>query len=171
MIADGRWVYGIGDAIQVFDLQNPAAPRRVGCGFPRPGQRCQAPALVGGAIAMCGDYSSAVNLMWPQCLSPVAVPGDPLPSRIATLDAAPNPFNPRTTIRFGLSAAGRVRLTVYDIAGRRVRTLVDAILPSGTHEAIWDGRDAGGRAAASGSYFARLEAGDTVQALRMSLVR
>lgn len=84
---------------------------------------------------------------------------------------APNPFNPLTTIRFDLPAAGSVRLAVCDVAGRLVRILVDGERPAGTHEVVWDGRDAGGRGMASGGYFARLEADGKLQTVRMSLVR
>ena len=83
----------------------------------------------------------------------------------------PNPFNPRTTIRFDLPAAGQVRLAVYDVAGRLIRVLVDGELFPGTHEAVWDGRGATGRAMASGTYLARLEAGGKVETVRMGLVR
>jgi hypothetical protein len=83
----------------------------------------------------------------------------------------PNPFNPRTTIRFDLPAAGNVRLAVYDVAGRLVRVLVAGERPAGSHEAVWDGRDASGRSAPSGSYLARLVAGGKVEGVRLSLVR
>ncbi|MBC8424295.1 hypothetical protein H8E07_09250, partial [bacterium] len=66
--------------------------------------------------------------------------------------AAPNPFNPRTTLRFELTRGGDVRLDVYDLDGRRVRTLVDGYLPAGEHRAIWAGRDDGGRPLSSGPY-------------------
>ncbi len=87
------------------------------------------------------------------------------------LRAIPNPFNPRTTIRFDLPAAGPVRLTVCDLAGRLVRVLVEGEIPAGSHEAVWDGRDASDRAAPSGSYLARLVAGGKVEVVRMGLVR
>jgi hypothetical protein len=86
-------------------------------------------------------------------------------------DAAPNPFNPMTTIKYDLPAAGPVRLSVFDIAGRLVRTLVDESMPQGSHEAVWDGRDATGREVGSGSYLARLEFGGRVETVRMGLVR
>jgi hypothetical protein len=98
----------------------------------------------------------------------------PRPAAAATLRLypnAPNPFNPRTTIRFDLPAAGSVRLAVYDVAGRLVRVLVNGDLPPGTREAVWDGSDSSGRAMASGSYLARLEAGGKVEVVRMGLVR
>jgi hypothetical protein len=83
----------------------------------------------------------------------------------------PNPFNPLTTLRFEVPAAGRVRLEVYDAAGRLVRVLLDADLPAGGHQAVWDGRNAAGQAVASGSYLARLQACGSLWAVRMSLVR
>jgi hypothetical protein len=83
----------------------------------------------------------------------------------------PNPFNPMTTIRFDLPAAGNARLAIYDLAGRLVRVLVEGERPAGSHEAVWDGRDASGRAVPSGSYLARLVAGGKVETVRMGLVR
>lgn len=83
----------------------------------------------------------------------------------------PNPFNPRTTIRFDLPAAGPVRLTIYDVAGRLIRVLVDGELSAGAHDAVWDGRDVGGRVMASGGYIGKLEAEGKVETVRMGLVR
>jgi len=87
------------------------------------------------------------------------------------LMAIPNPFNPMTTIRFDLPVAGQAQLSIYDLAGRLVRVLVEGERPAGSHEAVWDGRDQSGRAMASGSYLARLVAGGKVEAVRMGLVR
>lgn len=70
---------------------------------------------------------------------------------------SPNPFNPRTTIRFRLPEAGAVRLQIHDAAGRLVRTLLDdSILPAGQQQSAWDGRDDAGHPAGTGTYFARL---------------
>lgn len=87
------------------------------------------------------------------------------------LDPRPNPFNPGTEIRFSLESAGDVLLTVHDLAGRRLRTLVSTVLDAGEHAATWDGRDDGGRAAASGTYFARLSTTKSVQQVKVMLVR
>ena len=87
------------------------------------------------------------------------------------LSCSPNPFNPRTTIRFELARAGAARLAVYDVCGRQVRTLLDGSLAAGSHEAEWDGRDDGGREVGSGVYLARLEAGGVVAVARLGLVR
>jgi len=84
---------------------------------------------------------------------------------------APNPFNPSTTIRFTLPEAGHVTLAVYDVNGRLVRTLVGGPLAAGCHSVVWDGKDAMGRAVASGVYVYRLTAPQGVVTKRMVLVR
>jgi flagellar hook assembly protein FlgD len=69
----------------------------------------------------------------------------------------PNPFNPRTTIAFDLPQPGRARLQIFDVRGRRLRGLVDGVLPAGTHRVVWDGRLDNGLPAASGTYLYRLD--------------
>jgi hypothetical protein len=83
---------------------------------------------------------------------------------------APNPFNPETTIRFELGVpAARVRLAVYDAAGRLVRTLFDGAAGAGPQSVTWDGRDEMGRRLASGVYYCELatEGSRTTQAMVM----
>jgi len=84
---------------------------------------------------------------------------------------APNPFNPTTTLQFGLPASQHVTLTVYDIAGRCVRTLVDGALEPGWHEVLWDGRNDNHRAVASGVYFCRLESQGSVLVKKLVLLK
>ena len=83
----------------------------------------------------------------------------------------PNPFNPETSLRYSLPGAGQVRLSVYSLLGQKVRTLVDGFQQAGTYQVQWDGRDDSGRAAASGSYFYRIEAGSFAQTRKMTLLR
>ncbi len=83
-------------------------------------------------------------------------PGEAVPSVLAVLGNRPNPFNPSTVIRYAVPQAGRVKLTVHDLRGRLVRTLVDAERSAAVHEVTWHGDDAGGRAMASGTYLLRL---------------
>lgn len=83
----------------------------------------------------------------------------------------PNPFNPRTTIAFELPSPGHATLSVFDLAGRLVRTLADADLPAGRHRLDWDGRDAHGRNVAAGIFVYRLRCGDVVQTKRMTLMK
>ncbi len=93
-------------------------------------------------------------------------------ARLALHDNVPNPFNPTTTIRFELPAAGRAELAVYDVAGRRVRTLsAGDHLSAGIHEVVWDGTDGRGAAAASGIYFYRLRASGASITKKMMLIR
>ena len=83
----------------------------------------------------------------------------------------PNPFNPRTTIRYSLAAAGKVDLRVYDLRGRLVRTLVAAERPAGWNAAEWDGQDDRGNAVSSGVYFYRLESGTFLSSRKMLLLK
>ncbi len=78
----------------------------------------------------------------------------------------PNPFNPRTTITFSIPREGRVDLSVYDIGGRRVSTLLNETLPAGEHSLVFSPDDL-----ASGVYFYRLEAPGFEQVRRLVLVR
>jgi len=83
----------------------------------------------------------------------------------------PNPFNPETTIPYRLSRPSRVELTVYDIAGKRVRLLEESSRPAGRHRAIWDAKDDHGRRVVSGVYFCRLEVEGVVKKHKMVLIR
>jgi hypothetical protein len=80
-----------------------------------------------------------------------------LPTRPALQQNYPNPFNPTTTIHFAMAQPGVIRLEIYDLAGRLVRTLIDnENKVSGQHLVIWDGRDDRGNLVGSGAYFCRL---------------
>lgn len=89
----------------------------------------------------------------------------------ATIENAPNPFNPSTTVTYRLEGASEVILAVYDLAGRRVRTLDGGMRSAGEHRAVWDGETEGGRAAPSGTYFVRLETEGGAFTHKMNLVR
>ncbi len=87
------------------------------------------------------------------------------------MTAAPNPFNPQTTISYTISVVDHVRVQVVDLRGRRIATLVDEVVATGRHEVIWNGRDNAGHDVPSGIYFSRLEANGQVAHGRMTLVR
>ncbi|RMH73749.1 MAG: T9SS C-terminal target domain-containing protein [Gemmatimonadetes bacterium] len=78
----------------------------------------------------------------------------------------PNPFNPRTTIAFSIPALEQVNLTIYDLSGRKVDTVVDQRLEAGNYEVVWDAGDR-----PSGTYFYRLSAGTQQQTHRMILLK
>lgn len=96
---------------------------------------------------------------------------DAISARTALLDAAPNPFNPSTTLSFDLAQEGHATIRIYDAAGRHVITLVDETVSAGRHEVAWDGRDAAGRISSAGVYLYRLKAGGRVQTKRMTLIK
>ncbi len=83
----------------------------------------------------------------------------------------PNPFNPSTTLKFSLAHDSRVKLTIHDVKGRAVRTLVSGDRTAGDHNVVWDGRDDGGEAVGSGVYFVRVETRDGVDAQKISLIK
>ncbi len=83
----------------------------------------------------------------------------------------PNPFNPQTTIAFTMPAAGPVTLEILDVRGRLVRTVWQGELTAGPHHLDWDGRDAGGRVVAAGTYLARLQAPGHTAASKMVLAK
>ncbi len=94
-----------------------------------------------------------------------------LPKVPALAQNYPNPFNPETTIRFHLHERQKVRLVIYDLAGHRVRTLVDGELVAGEQAMTWDGRDHNGKTVASGVYFYELLVGNKVERRKMTLIR
>ncbi len=94
-----------------------------------------------------------------------------LPAAYRLYEAQPNPFNPSTTLAFDLPVEGAVRLDIYDITGRLVRTLVNGNLPAGAHRVEWNGTDANGGTVASGVYFYELAAGDFRAKERMNLLK
>lgn len=83
----------------------------------------------------------------------------------------PNPFNPTTTISFVLPANGPVKLAIFDVLGRPIRTLIDGELESGLHEVVWDGLKYDRSHASSGSYLYRLETLNQVFSKPMVLLR
>ncbi len=103
-------------------------------------------------------------------LVPVPEQGPALPFKLHA--AAPNPFNPRTVIRYDLPQPARVDLRIYDLAGRLVRTLVNGeTLAAGSHEAAWNGRDDSGRPLPAGTYICRLKVPALVATERLTLVK
>ncbi|MEW6753921.1 MAG: choice-of-anchor D domain-containing protein [Candidatus Latescibacterota bacterium] len=94
-----------------------------------------------------------------------------LPGRAALSANYPNPFNAQTTVEYRLHQPGWVRLCVYDLAGQRVRTLVDGGGSPGRHRTVWNGRDDAGRPLATGVYFCHLVTQGGTQVRRLLLLR
>jgi hypothetical protein len=89
-----------------------------------------------------------------------------LPNTIVSLQNYPNPFNSGTTIKFVIVESTEVRLAVYDILGRKVRTLIDEYKQTGIHTANFDATGL-----SSGVYFYRLQVGEAVKTRPMVLLR
>jgi hypothetical protein len=83
----------------------------------------------------------------------------------------PNPFNPSTSIDFYLPREARVTLSIYDVSGKLIRTLVDQPTRFGHHSAVWNGMDASGNQVSSGVYFYRLQTGKRVITKKMVVVK
>jgi hypothetical protein len=132
----------------------------------------------GGTDALYEDVGSvryAPLTMLGTAASPVALDlanagGAPelldVPMEFALYPNYPNPFNPVTVIGYDLPQQGKVSLTVYDVIGRRVATLVSGEQAAGRHKVLFDGRQL-----ASGLYLYRMEVGDFVKVGKMMLVK
>ncbi len=94
-----------------------------------------------------------------------------LPRAFALNANFPNPFNPSTTLSFSLPTEQHVRLAIFGLDGKRIRTVVDGPYGPGRHEAVWTGQDDHGRPVASGTYLCRMEAGPFRQVRKISLTK
>ena len=90
-------------------------------------------------------------------------------TRLASVQ--PNPFNPQTTIHFELHRAGEARVEVFDVRGKRVRSLLTEDLPAGRHDVVWNGLDDHGHQTASGTYLVRLRANGGHDVRRIMLLK
>lgn len=134
------------------------------------GQNAVGATLQAGTVVTSGFMA---DTLWRSRVVSVEQPAETAVPLTYTLDQNyPNPFNPTTVVSWQLPEAGTVRLTIYDLLGREVATLVDRRLEAGTHHATFEGRNL-----SSGVYFYRLEASPDnggkrfVQSRKMLLVK
>lgn len=83
----------------------------------------------------------------------------------------PNPFNSQTFLRYNLNASGKVKLAIYNLVGKEVRTLVNEHQSAGEYETFWDGTDHSGKEVSSGIYLAILKFNQSNQIIKLSLIR
>lgn len=160
-IADGS------GGLQIYDKVN--GPGMLG-GIDTPGLAC--------GVAVQGDYvyvaadSSGLLVVPAQC-SWITALRDPEPaiSGMNGLRIIPNPSSSGTSVSWNLMRAGVVQGAVVDVNGRRVRSLIDATLPPGSHQLIWDGRDENQRRVASGVYWVHLQTKGGSGVARVVLLR
>ncbi|MBD3169445.1 MAG: T9SS type A sorting domain-containing protein [candidate division Zixibacteria bacterium] len=94
-----------------------------------------------------------------------------LPEKTELSGNNPNPFNPATTINYSLTADERVNISVYNMMGQKIATLVDEVQTSGFHTISWDGLNDNGARVATGVYFYRMTAGDYSMTKKMTLLK
>jgi len=176
-------IYVVGDlaltayysaGFRVYDLADPTSPvlagqydtsKRSGEGFI--GAIGAYVSLPSGNILVC----DIENGLFAFTVTPALASETPDDANFTLAQNFPNPFNPSTRIPFELTRGGRVSLSIYDVAGREVRAVLDRDLPAGLHQAEWDGRDQAGRNVASGVYFYRMHAGARTETRRMVLLK
>ncbi len=109
----------------------------------------------------------------PDMTTPLAIgeDGSSLPGIYALHQNYPNPFNPSTTIRYELAKTSMVNLTIYNVRGQKVKTLLDARQGLGKHAIEWDGRNDAYNPVASGVYFVKMKAGDFNMTRKMILIK
>jgi flagellar hook assembly protein FlgD len=93
------------------------------------------------------------------------------PASLALALSQPNPFRAQTRIEWAVPRPSHVRLSVYDVAGRAVRTLASGPYAAGRYHADWDGRDDAGMRAAAGVYFFRLTADSDARTRKVTLMK
>jgi len=95
----------------------------------------------------------------------------PIADQFVLLQNYPNPFNPITTISYHIPIEGHVTLTIYDLLGNEIKQLVSEHKTIGMHHSVWKGTDVFGKSVASGMYFYRLSADQTVKTNKLLLLK
>ncbi|NNE09936.1 MAG: T9SS type A sorting domain-containing protein [Gemmatimonadetes bacterium] len=96
---------------------------------------------------------------------------DLVPTVTSLQGAVPNPFNPTTSIRFSLATAGNVRVEIFDVRGRRVRSLLNESREAGEHQLVWNGKNDDNETVASGTYFVNMSADNFKSTSKLTLLR
>jgi len=112
----------------------------------------------------------AAKVSVPELIQDGIEDGAPVPGEFALAQNYPNPFNAQTEISF-TTAGGNTKLEIYDIAGAKISTVLDALLAPGAYSVIWDGKNNMGQTVSSGTYLYRLTGDSNVQTKRMTLIK
>jgi hypothetical protein len=122
-------------------------------------------------VDVCGNpYVNGVRQEFDPDDLPTAAEGGPVAFNRLEQNV-PNPFNPSTAIAYRIAGEEFVTLAIYDVSGKRIRTLVNRSQAAGPHEVEWDGLDDNGMRVSSGVYFYRITAGEFEQTRRMVLLK
>lgn len=120
-------------------------------------------------IGTAGDGQNMGDLRW--VVVDLSIDQENLPTEFSLSQNYPNPFNPVTTIKYGLKEEVHTRLTLYNVLGQEVITLVNETQPTGYYFLNWNGRNKYGASISSGIYFYRLEAGDFVSVKKLTILK
>ena len=123
-----------------------------------------------GSIEFTPAYNGPLVYKLPQGVDGSRPSGE-LPTSYGLSQNYPNPFNPSTTFEYALPTASHVELSIFNVLGQRVITLVDGRQEAGYHYPTWNGTSESGSEVASGIYFYRLTAGDFVTTKKMMLLK
>jgi flagellar hook assembly protein FlgD len=94
-----------------------------------------------------------------------------LPTVYALSQNFPNPFNPTTTIGYSIPVSGHTSLAIYNLAGQKVRTLVNGMQAPSFYKVVWDGKNESGMTVATGTYFYKLVSGNYSKIVKMTLIK
>jgi hypothetical protein len=94
-----------------------------------------------------------------------------IPTHYSLAQNYPNPFNPSTTLAYSLKEPGHVTISIYNVLGQNVRTLIDEYQAAGNYTKVWNGHDDSGGEVASGIYFYRIKAGEFSDIKKMVLMK
>lgn len=157
-----------GDALRILDVSDPGNPTEVGfqdtygwCGSVDAGEGYFFAAS--GSEGIYIVHNDAVGIRDDE-------PAGRVPTAFFLDQNHPNPFNPSTRISYSVPEKARIQLIIYDIRGRKVRTLIDDIQTSGVKTVIWDGTDDSGSSVSSGMYLYRLGSGPRSETRKMALI-
>lgn len=154
--------------LQAFDVSNPHSPIVAGVYNGAPFARGVAVAENRVFVAEEADGLSIYRFDALTALPDIA---PVLPQAVSLAQNYPNPFNPQTAISYQLPNFNAVKLSIYNMLGQEIKTLVDQKQAAGSYTVSWDGTNAFGAAVASGVYIYRLSAGDAVSVKKMLLLR
>ena len=121
-----------------------------------------------GAVDLAGnmsDYSSVVSITL------LTIDGGLIPEDFALHQNYPNPFNPVTTLRYDLSDNSLVDITIFDMLGRRVKTLVNQTQDAGFKSVVWNATNDYGRPVSAGIYLYKIQAGEYISIKKMILLK
>ena len=115
---------------------------------------------------MCIRDSNYIGLDLSQIENEASMPGS-----YSLLQNYPNPFNPTTTIRYDLPENSHVTITIYDMRGRKVKTLVNSTQDAGYRSVVWDASNAYGQPVSGGVYLCQIQAGEYMQTKKMVFLK